>query len=358
MIGALADLLAPPWALPLPPDHPIAKMRRGAMIHGLAPRPPVGQTPHAIVHRHDKLVVRHYAPTGPAVGGPPLVLVPSMINRAWILDLEPGRSMVEAMAAAGHATYLVDWGVPGPEDATEDLGYVLHELLHRSLDRICRHARAPRAHVLGYCMGGTLTAMLAALRPARFASLVALAAPVRFAEGGRFRDLSHPDVLDVDKAIAADGLMPPEVMAPVFRLLDPMGNLTKYLGVDDASADPKRLASVMARERWLGENVPLAGAFAREWIGRGYQDDALLDGTWVVRGEAIDLGRIACPTLVAPCARDQITPPAAALPLADAVGGPARVELLETGHIGVVVGSFGPRTFFPLVDRWIREHAP
>lgn len=356
MIGSLADLIAPPWAGPLPPEHPVSRMRRGAIVHALTPHPPVGCTPHEVVHRHDKLQVRYYAPTGPAQGAP-LILVPSMINRATILDLEPGRSLVEAMAARGHATYLIDWGRPGPEDATEDLGYVLLDLLHRSIDRSCRHARQPRAHVLGYCMGGSLTAMLASLRPERFASLIALAAPVRFSEGGRFRDLCHPDVFDVDELIQGDGLLPPEAMAPVFKLLDPMGNLTRFLGVEAAADEPQALRRVMARDRWLSENVALPGAFAREWIARGYQRDELLAGTWEVRGEAMELSRLRMPTLVALCTRDAITPPAAARPLASAVSGPVQLEELPTGHIGVVVGSFGPRVFYPLIDRWIREQA-
>ncbi|MFN7144189.1 MAG: hypothetical protein ACK4YP_10455, partial [Myxococcota bacterium] len=118
-----------------------ARVRRGAQILATTPRPPVGRTPHAVIHAQDKLVVRYYAPKGEA-RATPVVFVPSLINRAWILDLEPGRSLVEALSGMGHPTYLVDWGEPGPEDAEEDVGYVLLELLHRSMDRVCRHARS------------------------------------------------------------------------------------------------------------------------------------------------------------------------------------------------------------------------
>lgn len=331
----------------------VEKVRKGMWIHQHAPRPPVGLTPHCVIHTHDKLVVRYYEPKEAVAGRLPVILVPSMINRAYILDLEPGRSVVEALAAAGHATYLVDWGVPSAEDAAEDVGYVLLELLHRAIDRICRHARAPQAHLFGYCQGGTLTAMYAALRPARIASLCTLAAPIEFAKGGRFRDLVMP--IDVDKAIDDDGLLPVDIMKPAFKLLDPMGNWTKYLGIEAAAKDPRKLASAMARERWLDDNVPMPGAFAKEFIKYGYHEDRLLKGTWEIRGELVRLGCVACRTLVVACDNDFITPKEAALPLVDAIGSDrARAELLATGHIGVVVSGAGPKVFYPLLDRWFR----
>jgi len=335
----------------------VERIRRGMWVHATAPRPDVGLTPHTVIHRHDKLVVKHYA-AAPAEGMSrqpvPVVIVPSMINRAYIVDLEPGRSLVQGLTERGNDVYLIDWGVPGEEDADEDVGYVLLTLLHRSIRRIVRHANSSTCHLFGYCMGGTLVAMYAALRQRFLASITTLAAPIHFAEGGRFRDFVAP--LDVDRTLGPDGLVPVEVMKPAFQMLDPMGNWSKYEGVEKASHDEATLRRVMVRERWLEENVPMAGAFAREFIREAYQHDRLLDGSWVIRGEAVDLSAIRCPTLVVACERDFITPPAAALPLGELVGADTvRTEVLKTGHIGVVVGSMGPRAFYPLLDSWFRE---
>jgi polyhydroxyalkanoate synthase len=161
--------------------------------------------------------------------------------------------------------------------------------------------------------------------------------------------------VDVDAVIDGDGLIPVSAMKPVFALLDPMGNWSKFEGVDAASEDTEKLRRVMVRERWLEENVPMSGAFAREFLAHTYQGDDLLDGAWVIRGEAVRLADVRCPTLVVACNKDFITPMEAARPLADAVGGPVRLEVLDTGHIGVVVGAMGPKTFYPLLDRWFRE---
>lgn len=347
-----ADAVPPRWG-----TDPFARMQRGAMIHALTPRPPVGLTPYRVIHRQDKLEVRYYAPVG-AGGGAPLVLVPSMINRSYILDLEPDRSLVAAMAAAGHPVYLVDWGVPGPEDAQEDVGYVVLELLHRSMDRICRHARVRSAFLLGYCQGGTLAAMYAALRPGLVRGLVALNTPVSFADGGRFRTFVAAEVFDVARNFDADGLVPTSIMRPGFQMLDPVGSWTKFGAVDAAADDPSQLRRVLARERWLEENVPVAGAFAQEFVANSYQTDRLLAGTWSLRGESVRLGRIVAPLLLVCCARDFICPPEAALPLADAVGSVDKeVHTLPCGHIGVVVGAEGPRRFYPLLDAWLRRVA-
>jgi polyhydroxyalkanoate synthase len=283
----------------------------------------------------------------------PVVLVPSLINRAYILDLEPGRSLVQALAAQGHPTFLVDWGVAGPESSGVDVDDVLR-VLRRSVDRACRRAAAPRALLFGYCMGGTLAALFAARYPERVAALLALCAPAKFSEGGRFG--SFVQQLDVATAFDRDGLVPVTTMKPAFQLLDPVGNVSKYLAIEAASHQPHALARVLVRERWLEENVPLPGAFAQTFIREGYQRDALLAGTWVVDGKAARMEHIRVPTLVVACARDFITPPAAATPLADAV--PAgRALVLDTGHIGVVVGSEGPRTFYPIVDEFVRQVA-
>lgn len=332
----------------------VLAIQRGAWVHATTPRPPVGLTPHAVVHVHDKLAVRHYrrAP-GPARW--PVAIVPSLINRAWVCDLEPGRSLVAGLAEKGHDVYLVDWGEPADEDADEDVAYVVLTLLHHSILRIARHAKAPRVHVFGYCMGGTLAAMYAALRPDRVGSLATLAAPVRFAEAGRFRDLVA--ALDVDRAFPPGRLVPVEAMRPAFQLLDPVGSVTKFRGIDAAARDEQALRRALLRERWLEENVPISSAFAREFVRRAYHQDALLAGGWALRGEAVDLGHIGVPTLVVGCEKDFVAPLASVAPLAEVVPG-ARLEVLPAGHIGVVVGAAGPATFYPLLDRFLREVEP
>jgi polyhydroxyalkanoate synthase len=327
-------------------------VRRGMHLHATLPRPEVGTTPHTVVHTQNKLVLRHYAPAERRFATP-VVVVPSMINKASIVDLEPDRSLVAGLMNRGHTVYLVDWGIPGEEDAGQTVAETLLSLLHRAVDRACRHAGARKAHLLGYCQGGTLSAMYTALRPRKVAGLATFNAPVKFSEGGRFRQFVDGDHVDLDEVIAEDRLLPVEVMQLAFKLLDPMGNWHKYAALEQISDDPGRLRRTMARERWLEENVPMPGAFAKEFIGRAYQDDALLAGDWQVEGETIDLSAITCPVAVFAAARDFIAPPAAVTPLAEATGSEdVTCEVLDSGHIGIIVGGFGPRDFYPKLSAW------
>lgn len=346
-LGSVAHALGAP--------RQIDEVRRGFLASLLLPRPPVGLTPHQVIFRQNKLELRYYAPRGP-VGPAPVVVIPSMINRAYICDLEPDRSLVAGLAEKGHAVYLVDWGVPGPEDGSLDVGHVLLDLLHRALDRVCRHAGADSAFLLGYCQGGTLAAMYTALRPQMVRGLATFTAPVHFAHGGRFRQFVDPVAFDVDAAIPADGLVNVDIMKVGFQLLDPMGSLSKYAALAAVLDQPRELARALARERWLEENVPMPGAFAREFIRKAYQEDRLMHGGWVIRGETVDLAQIRCPLLVCAARKDFIAPKEAVLPLSQRTSSADVVaHTLDTGHIGVVVGSFGPRVFYPLLDRWFRE---
>ncbi len=333
------------------------RVRRGMLLLATAPRPPVGLTPHQVVHRQNKLVLRYYAPAGVPCG-PPVVVVPSMINRASICDLEPDRSLVGGLAALGHAVYLVDWGEPGEEDAGQTVADTVLSLLHRAVDRACRHAGSRQAFLLGYCQGGTLAAIYTALRAQRVAGLACFNAPVSFAQAGRFRRFVAPEHLDVATAFPADRLVTVDLMKIAFKLLDPMGVWQKYIALDQVADQPKALRRSLARERWLEENVPLPGAFAQEFIARTYQDDALMTGGWMLAGEAVDLAQIRCPVLTVAAERDFIAPAAAVLPLADRVSSDdITAEVLPTGHIGIVVGSYGPRCFYPYLDRWFRSRA-
>lgn len=339
-------------------DH-AARVQRGVELWRSLSRPEVGTTPHTVIHQQNKLVVRYYAPNDERATQTPVVIVPSMINKAWICDLEPDRSMVASLAALGHPTFLVDWGEPGPEDAEVSVADAVLDLLRRAVDRACRHVGADKAFVLGYCQGGLLSLMLASLRSERIAGLVLLATPAKMREGGRFADFCRPEVCNPDALVDENGLVSAETMAPAFKLLDPMGNWHKFLALEKASRDPVQLRRALARERWLEENVSVPGALAKELIRWGYQEDRLLQGTWTLRGRAVDVGAVTCPVLVTPCSRDFIAPPAACLPVVDALTGSSEVtvEMQPTGHIGVVVGSHGPRAYYPMLDAWFRRIA-
>ena len=141
--------------------------------------PEVGQTPHAVVWRENKWSLLKFSPPLRRFATP-ILMVPSLINRWYVLDLGRGRSFIEWLVAQGHEVYCIDWGTPGDEDrylTWDDIG---GRYIGRAVRVAARESGSTDVHVLGYCLGGTLAAAYVAAFPEQVKSLLAHAAPIDF----------------------------------------------------------------------------------------------------------------------------------------------------------------------------------
>ena len=294
------------------------------------------------------------APAGaPAAAPAPVLLIPSLINRWYILDLRAGSSLIEALVAAGLDVWAIDWGTPGDEDRYLTWDDLLDRLQH--LRRVVRRAtRAARVASLGYCMGGTLAGIDAALHPDEVGGLINLAGPFDFAHAGQLATMVDARWFDAG-AIAAAGNVQPEQMQAGFIALRPTLQLSKWLGLADRAHDPAARAAFEALETWSSDNVAFPGAAYATYIRELYQDNALIAGRHHVRGQRVDLGRIHCPVLTIAAERDSICPPAAARALGDAAGGKSELLMVPGGHVGAVIGARAQRALYPRVARWLEQ---
>ncbi|HTM21835.1 MAG TPA: alpha/beta fold hydrolase [Kofleriaceae bacterium] len=273
----------------------------------------------------------------------PLLVVPSMINRWYVVDLRPGASLVGALAAAGHDVFCLDWGIAEAEDRYLTWDDVV-DRLGRAIARVRRVTGAPQVGLLGYCMGATLAAIATALQPERVAALVNLAGPIDFSLGGCLRAMVDPRWFDAD-AIADAGNVHPVQMQAGFVALRPTGELAKRVrGIDPAL------------DAWASDNIPFPGEAYRTYIRELYQDNRLISGGHRVRGRAVDLREIRCPLLVIVAERDAICPPAAATALIDHCrSADSSVLSVPGGHVGAVVGSRASKQLYPALAAWLRE---
>ncbi len=311
--------------------------------------PPLAQTPR------DELALeggaKLYRFRG-AASGTPLLLVPSLINRWYVLDLRPGASLVEALVGAGFDVWCLDWGVPEAEDRYLDWEAVLARLA-RAVRRVRREVHAERVAMLGYCMGGTLTAIYAAQHASELAALVTLAAPIDFAAGGQLRCMVEPSWFDAD-AIADAGNVSPHQMQSGFVALRPTLDLGKLVSLPDLAVDPDARGAFLALDAWASDNIPFPAEAYRRYIRDLYQGNELVAGTHRVGGREVWLGAITCPTLVITASRDSICPPRAATALLDHIGASDRDALeVPGGHVGAVVGSRAAREMYPALARWL-----
>ncbi|MCA9705076.1 MAG: alpha/beta fold hydrolase [Myxococcales bacterium] len=332
-------------------------------LEGLArllrrPAPVVGQTPADVIHHENKWRLLRYrpAPEGPR-WRTPVLIVPSLINRHYVLDLTPGKSFVEAMVARGHDVYLLDWGTPGPEDRYLDFDEICDRYIGRAIRRTARQAGAAKVHVLGYCLGGTLAAIHTAVRPRRVASLVTLAAPIDFVQAGIMYDWASARRFDVGALVDAMGNVPWPLMQGAFQLLRPTLPLVKAVGLVERVWDDEFLDGFFALERWGSDGVSFPGACYRRYIQALYRDNALVHGRFTLSGEPVHLERITCPTLVVTFAGDHIVPEPSSRVLVDRIGAADKQALsLRGGHVGSVVSRKAAVELWPRLSAWWSDH--
>jgi polyhydroxyalkanoate synthase len=290
---------------------------------------------------------------GPS-GGVPVLVVPSLINRAYILDLETGHSLLRHLAATGLRPLLVDWDEPGPAEREFDLNCYVAGRLEQALEAAIAVAGSPIA-VLGYCMGGLLALGLALRRQRDVAALALLATPWDFQSGNpdfaRFMGaLAEP----VGASFGLLGQVPTDVLQTLFFLADPhlaSRKFRRFVELDPASPEAENFVAI---EDWLNDGVPLALPVARECFAGWYGANSALAGRWKLAGQPVDPGRFGKPALVVVPGKDKLVPPASALALARCL---PRAEVLQPdlGHIGLVVGGKAPASVWAPLGAWLRQ---
>ena len=331
-----------------PLDSLLALLRR-------APRglPPVGQTPHEVAWTENKWRLLRFAPRERR-HRTPVLLVPSLINRWYVLDLGPGRSFIEWLVAQGHEVLCVDWGTPGAEDrylTWDDIG-------GRYLGRAVRLAarETGRTHLLGYCLGGTLTTAYAAAFPEGIATLTALAAPIDFEHAGMMAAWTRTPTFDVRALIDAFGNVPWPLLQASFQLLKPTLPAAKLIALLDRAWDDEFLDGFLATERWGNDNVAFPGACYERYLEELYRGNRLIAGTFTVCGRPARLPELRCPLLAIAFAEDHIVPLASARPLVELAGARDKQLLVERGgHVGAVVSRRAAGRLWPALHTFWAE---
>jgi polyhydroxyalkanoate synthase subunit PhaC len=305
----------------------------------LARLPPVtlATAPRELVYRDGKVTLYRYRRGAGATRRPPLLIVFSLVNRPSVLDLQPDRSLIRALLAAGLDVYLLDWGYPDRGDRHTTLADYTTGYLKRAVEHVGTDGPID---LLGVCQGGTLALLYASLEPERIRRLVTMVAPV---------DFHTPDNLlskwvrgvDIDRLVDTFGNVPGELLNTVFVSLMPFRlTVQKYLALIDGADDARQLENFLRMEQWIYDSPDQAGAAFREFVKSYFQENRLMRGSATLGGQAIDLGRVTMPVLNVYATEDHLVPAAAARALAGLVGSRDYRELaFDGGHIGIYVSS-------------------
>ncbi len=321
----------------------------------------VGQTPADLVHQENKWrLLRYRSPAGRRFQTP-ILLVPSLINRHYVLDLAPGRSFAEYLVHRGHDVFIIDWGRPQDEDRYVTFDDITDRYLGRALKKVNEYSPSGRAHVLGYCLGGTLAVIHAAAYPERFASLLALAAPVAFDVDGILNNWMRLESFDVDALVDGTGNVPWPLMQLAFHMIRPTLNLSKAVHLIDRAWDDEFLDGFLAIERWGNDNVSFPGEAYRTYIRDLYRDDKLIRDELRLGNRQAKLSNIDCPTMVITFEHDNIVPGPSATPLVEKISSRDKQHIhLPGGHVGAVISRKASSALWPGMSDWwaARDDAP
>lgn len=278
-----------------------------------------------------------YGGTGPAA-----IFVPSLINPPTVLDLSEHNSLLRWLSAQGIHPYLVDWGTPPADEAALTIGGHVEELLLPLIDFLDQPA-----HLVGYCLGGTMATAAATLRPPL--SLTTIAAPWRFDGFPDDARQGLKKLWESSESTARDlGVLPMEVLQTGFWKLDPARTVGKFevFGRLDPKSDKAR--AFVALEDWANDGPPLTYSAGRELIEALFLGNATGMGRWTVGGERIDPAALACPSLDIISSSDRIVPSATAARAGE-------VMTLAQGHVGMVVGSRGKAALWEPLALWLSQ---
>lgn len=326
------------------------------MVTGLS-QAGVGQSPKDVVWRHGRCELWHYRTDDVRIS-PPLLLVYSLFNKSYILDLAPGNSFVERLLAAGFDVYLLDWGIPDERDAANRLEDYVDEYLPAVIARVRTRSGAERINMLGYCFGGVLAVLHAAHHadsPLR--SLTVLTTPADFQKLGPLGDVLVASGLDIDRILDDNGNVPASVIKQGFRSLKPTAEITQYVDLWERLWSDEYVAAHQALNGWAADQIPLPGGVARQ-LQQMVIDNPFMNDRMVLGGDRVHLADITLPFLQVLANRDHIIPEPAAAPLIDLVGGADKHELrLNGGHIGLVVGRTAAKTTVPTIIDFLRQRS-
>lgn len=287
--------------------------------------------------------------------GWPLLVVPSLINRAYVLDLTPETSLLSFLHDRGIRPFLLDWGRPKTHDRLLTLDDYILQRLGTAFDWVIKET-GQRPLMLGYCMGGTLATALACRRASDCAGLALLASPWDFRQGQPAIEL----LINGGQALAnysgMIGSTSVDLLQSLFAMIDPMAVPKKFVGfakLDPASEAASRFVAV---EDWLNDGVPLGADLAAKCLISWYGKNAPALGNWKVGDQTVRPELLDIPAFLAIPSHDRIVPARSALALAKALPS-ATIIRPESGHIGMVAGRKARAQLWTPLLAWLQEIA-
>ena len=320
----------------------------------------VGNTPGQVVYENELFQLIQYTPTTPTVHSVPLVMIPPCINKFYILDLQPENSLVRYVVEQGNTVFMVSWRNPDRSQANLAWDDYVEQGAIRALDVVGEITGQEKAHVFGFCVGGTIASTALAVLAARgrqpAASLSLLTTLLDFSDTGVLEVfVDEAQVALREKALGGGGLMPGRDLATTFSALRPNDLVWNYVQQNYLKGKEPPAFDLLY---WNADSTNLPGPMFCWYLRNTYLENKLKQpGALTVCGVPVDLGKIEAPVFIYGSKEDHIVPWQAAYASTGLLNpnNPKtnRFVLGASGHIAGVINpaSKGKRSY------WVNDKA-
>lgn len=325
----------------------------------LSAGPTPGASAKEVIRSRGTMKLYHYRPLSDEIYRVPVLLVMATTNKAYIFDMAPGQSLVEFMLKRGYDVYVLDWDPPRADESRLRLEDYTQDFIPDCVREITARTGEPDVSIIGYCMGGVLSVIYAALHAGGpLKNLICLTTPFDWSKYGLFNAWSDGRHFDVDTLVDSQGNMPSDLIFAAFDALRPATKLTKQIEVWDNMWNDEYVKSYRLMDRWSNETLPLAGEYFRQLTKELMFDNKLVKGDLVVGGKKADVAAIRVPFLHAVAQHDHIVPYDASRELVTRIGSDDKEEVVfKGGHVSLLAGGNAVRRLWPKLDAWLGQRS-
>ncbi len=347
----LASLEALPEAVNAEAQVRLASLLDGVKRYREIPYTRITEEP-PVVWQHGSARLLDYAPAGEAASV--MLLIPSLINRYYILDLTPKQSFARYLTGKGHRVLMLDWGAPGEREQGYDCTAYVEDHLVAALRFLHKELKRPIT-LGGYCMGGVFALALALTMPRAVNALALFATPWDFhAADARVPRLDKTALAQLNALFELQPEFPAEWIQALFSLNEPWVFQEKFQHFSTLKPGSREAENFIALEHWVNDGVPKTARAARDCLVDWGQRNVLACGEWEVAGRLITPDAWNKPAFVAVPSGDRIVPPGCALPLSEQLP-QANVCRPSAGHVGMIVGSRAEKELWEPFAGWLKS---
>lgn len=316
----------------------------------------VNRTPSKLIPMEGSFDLLHYD-SSDIKHKTPLLMVGSLINRHYILDLLPKISIVRKFQKMGFDVYATDWRTPMSYDKDMTLDSYVEQYIERSIEKIQEVTGEKKVSLFGYCWGGIFSLIYSSLHPENVKNLILHATPV---------DLTYTPTpvevwtkkLNADKLVDAFGNIPGGFLNIAFFMRNPIEAILKYPRFFSEPRTWDEINQFISVETWLYDSRPIIGHVFSQIIDDVYKKNLLIQNKMKIGNKLIDLKKITMPFLNIVGQRDDLVPPQSCLPITNEVGSTDKKSIeFPTGHVGLCVSSKAHVQLWPQVTKWLAERS-